>query len=294
VFLRAAPLVEVLARVSPSHRARLLLLLAATLWSLAGVFIKFLALPPLTIVFYRSFFACLFFALFVRRGSALPGVPLFVSMVTYTAAISTFVTANTITTAANAIALQYTAPLFVFLIVRFFFREKIPRQSWVMLLCGLAGIGVIFAGSLGQPDAAGVIVALSSGLLFSFYMASMRFLGRVNAGTLTFLNNLACCLILLPFVWPQLTVSAHDGWAVAAMGIFQLGIPYWLFTKGVQKIPLQEASLIVLIEPVLNPLWVALAVGEVPSSATIVGGALIVTSLGLGTLWQRLRPVLGT
>lgn len=290
MFSRAAPFVEVLALASPSNRARLLLLLAAGLWSLAGVFIKFLSLPPLAIVFYRSLFACLFFAFFVRRSAALPAAPLLVSMASYTAAISTFVTANKITTAANAIALQYTAPLFVFLIVRFLFREKIARHSWVMLLCGLAGIGVICAGSIGQPDAAGVMVALSSGLLFSFYMASMRFLGRVDAGTLTFLNNLACCVILLPFVWPQLSLSFNQGWVVAAMGVFQLGIPYWLFAKGLQKIPLQEASLIVLIEPVLNPLWVALAIGEVPSTATLIGGTLIVASLGFGTLWQRLRP----
>ncbi len=290
MFPRAARFVEVLALASPSNRARLLLLLAATLWSLAGVFIKFLSLPPLAIVFYRSFFACLFFTFFVRRSASLPAAPLLASMATYTAAISTFVTANKITSAANAIALQYTAPLFVFIIVRFFFREKIARHNWLMLLCGLAGIGVICAGSIGQPDAAGVMVALSSGILFSFYMASMRFLGRVNPGTLTFLNNLACCLILLPFVWNQLALSLTEGWTVAAMGVFQLGIPYWLFAKGLQKIPLQEASLIVLIEPVLNPLWVALAVGEVPSTATIVGASLIVASLGLGTLWQRLWP----
>jgi len=270
------------------YQARLVLLLAAILWSLAGVFIKFLALPPLTIVFYRSLFASLFFTLFIRKSTAMHRAPLFVAMASYTAAISAFVSANKITTAANAIALQYTAPLFVFTIVHFLFREKITGVNWMSLLFGMLGIGVICAGSAGQPDAAGVLIALLSGLLFSVYMVSLRFLTDMSAGTLTFLNNLACCLLLLPFVRSELALSWSAGWMVAVMGVVQLGIPYWLFSKGVQKIQIQEASLIVLIEPVLNPIWVALAVGEVPSRATLVGGCLIILGLGVRHLWQLL------
>jgi len=278
----AAPLDKTL------YRARLFLLLAAVLWSLAGIFIKFLALPPLTIVFYRSLFASLFFALFIRKSAAMPRAPLLIAMASYTAAISAFVSANKITTAANAIALQYTAPLFVFALVYFLFHEKIAGVSWVSLLFGMLGIGVICAGSAGQPDAAGVMIALLSGLLFSIYMVSLRFLKDVSAGTLTFLNNLACCLLLLPFVRSELALSWGEGWVVAVMGVVQLGIPYWLFSKGLEKIQLQEASLIVLIEPVLNPIWVALAVGEVPSRATLFGGSLIVLGLGARYLWQLL------
>ena len=268
------------------RRARLFLLLAAVLWSLAGIFIKFLSLPPLTIVFCRSFFAALFFAFFVRKSLAIPRGPLFVSMTSYTAAISTFVSANKITTAANAIALQYTAPIFVFAIVHFLFGEKISGVSWISLLFGMLGIAVICAGSAGQPDAAGVLIALLSGFLFSIYMVSLRFLKDVSAGTLTFLNNAACCLLLLPFVGFELALSLSEVWIVAVMGVVQLGIPYWLFSKGIEKIQLQEASLIVLIEPVLNPIWVALAVGEVPSKATLIGGSLIVLGLAVRYLWQ--------
>ena len=210
-------------------------------------------------------------------------------MVSYTAAISAFVSANKITTAANAIVLQYTAPIFVFVIVHFLFHEKIAARTWVSLLIGMLGIGVICIGSAGQPDAAGVAVALLSGLFFAVYMVSLRFVKEVSAGTLTFLNNLACCLLLSPFVWSQLGLSARELGIVAVMGIVQLGIPYWLFSKGLEKVPVQEASLIVLIEPVLNPIWVALAVGEVPSQPTLVGGSLIVLSLGVRYLWQALK-----
>jgi drug/metabolite transporter (DMT)-like permease len=271
------------------RRARLALLLAAVLWSLAGIFIKFLSLPPLTIVFYRSLFASLFFAFFVRRSVAAPRVALLVSTLAYTAAISAFVSANKITTAANAIALQYTAPMFVFVIVHFLFGERITRASWISLVLGMLGIAVICVGSAGQPDAAGVMIALLSGLLFSIYMVSLRFLKEFNPGTLTFLNNLVCCLILLPLVGSELSLSLKEGWIVAVMGVVQLGIPYWLFSKGLEQISVQEASLIVLIEPVLNPIWVALIVGELPSGATIIGGICIVGSLGFRYLWHAAK-----
>jgi drug/metabolite transporter (DMT)-like permease len=286
----ATALSEITASDQHLRRARLALLLAAVLWSLAGIFIKFLSLPPLTIVFYRSLFAALFFAFFVRRSIAVPRVALLVSALAYTAAISAFVSANKITTAANAIALQYTAPMFVFVIVHFLFGEKITGASWISLVLGMLGIAVICVGSAGQPDAAGVMIALLSGLLFSIYMVSLRFLKEFNPGTLTFLNNLVCCLILLPLVGSELSLSLKEGWIVAVMGVVQLGIPYWLFSKGLEQISVQEASLIVLIEPVLNPLWVALIVGELPSGATLVGGLCIVGSLAFRYLRSSLNP----
>lgn len=286
----ATALNDITASSQHLRRARLCLLFAAVLWSLAGIFIKFLSLPPLTIVFYRSLFASLFFAFFVRRSIAVPRVALLVSAIAYTAAISAFVSANKITTAANAIALQYTAPMFVFMIVHFLFGEKITGASWISLVSGMLGIAVICAGSAGQPDAAGVMIALLSGLLFSIYMVSLRFLKQFNPGTLTFLNNLVCCLILLPLVGSELSLSLKEGWIVAVMGVVQLGIPYWLFSKGLEQISVQEASLIVLIEPVLNPIWVALIVGELPSGATLVGGLCIVGSLAFRYLRSSLNP----
>lgn len=265
--------------------ARLYLIIAAILWSLAGVFIKFLSVSPLTLVFYRSFFASVFFAFFVRKGVAPRAGVLLLSMVSYSAAITSFVSANRLTTAANAIILQYTAPIFVFVIVHFFFREKIAGPNWIALSLGMAGIGLIFTGSAGQPDAAGVTLALFSGLLFSIYMLTVRVLTQTNAGTLIFLNNVACCAFLIPFVREQLAVPLSEVLALAAMGVIQLGVPYWLFSKALEKVSIHEASLIVLIEPVLNPIWVAFAVGEVPSAITVIGGGLIVAGLTVRYGW---------
>ncbi len=262
-------------------QGRLYILLAGILWSLAGVFIKSLELHPLTIVFYRSLFASFFFLLFVRAKSWRPGVPLVVSVASYTAAISSFVWANKLTTAANAIVLQYTAPIFVFLFVRLFFHEPVSRANLITLVAGMAGVGIIFAGSAGQPDSAGVMMAVLSGFLFSVYMTNLRFLKNVDPGFLTLLNNLVCGLALFPLVGSQLSLSPAQALALAIMGVIQLGIPYFLFSKGLETVSLQEASLIVLIEPVLNPIWVAFVVGEFPSVATLVGGGIILLSLGL-------------
>lgn len=265
--------------IKGDFQGRGLILLAGLLWSLGGLFIKSLDLPALTISFYRSLFAALFFLLFVRKVYWSPDGPVLVSAASYTAAITSFVWANKLTTAANAIVLQYTAPIFVFLFVRFLFRETITRLNLMTLLVGMAGVSVIFAGSADEPDLPGVIVAIASGLLFAVYMTNLRFVRAVDPIVLTFVNNLACSAVLFPFILSQPRPSPEQLLALAAMGVFQLGIPYFLFSKGLEKISLQEASLIVLIEPVLNPIWVAWVVGEIPSGFTLLGGGIILVSL---------------
>ena len=266
-------------------RGRLLILVTAVLWSLAGVFIKALELHPLTIVFYRSLFAALFFIPLVRRKSWTINLPVLVSALSYTAAISLFVSANKLTTAANSIVLQYSAPIFVFIFARIFFREAISKLNLLTLIAGTVGVVVIFAGSAGLPDMNGVGIALLSGLFFSIYMTNLRFLKETEPAYLTLANNLACSIVLLPWVQSQLALTAVEAATLCVMGVIQLGIPYFLFCKGLEKVSLQEASLIVLVEPVLNPIWVALVFGEIPSRPTLIGGGIILVSLGFRYGW---------
>ena len=274
-----------------ADRGRLLILAAAMLWSLAGVFIKFLDLHPLTIVFYRSLFAALVFAPFVRRGDWRLSTAMIVSALSYTAAISAFVAANKLTTAANAIVLQYTAPVFVFFFTRLVWGEKISRLNGLALVVAMIGVAVISLDSVGEPELIGVALALLSGLLFAVYMINLRRVQNVHPVYLTWINNLACALLLLIVVESRLALSLSQAVILAVMGAVQLGLPYFLFSKGLQNLSLQEASLIALIEPVLNPLWVALTVGEIPSTATLTGGTMILMGLGVRYLWPILhRP----
>jgi drug/metabolite transporter (DMT)-like permease len=149
----------------------------------------------------------------------------------------------------------------------------------------MIGVAIIFLGSAGEPDMAGVLLALLSGALFAAYMLNLRRTQAVSPVYLTWINNAVCALLLLFVVKSQLGLTSAQLGIVAVMGAVQLGLPYFLFSKGLQTVPLQEASLIALIEPVLNPLWVALTVGEIPSLATLAGGGLIVAALVVRYLW---------
>lgn len=271
------------------QRGRLLILAAALLWSLAGVFIKFLDLHPLSIVFYRSLFASLVFVPFVQRSQLQVSPAIVVSVLSYTAAISAFVAANKLTTAANAIVLQYTAPVFVFLFTRLFWGEKISKLNGGALVVAMLGVAIIASDSAGEPEMAGVLLALLSGVLFAVYMVNLQRTQEVHPVYLTWINNLVCALLLLLVVKSRLALSLDQAVTLAVMGAVQLGMPYFLFSKGLRTVPLQEASLIALIEPVLNPLWVAVIVGEIPSAATLVGGGIILLGLGARYLW----PILG-
>jgi drug/metabolite transporter, DME family len=277
------------ASYSQVAQGRWLILSAAFLWSLAGVFIKFLDVPPLSIVFYRSLFAGLVFTPFLRRNGRPISAPILVSALTYTAAISSFVAANKLTTAANAIVLQYTAPIFVFLFSGLVLKEKIAKLNGFALAVSMIGVGIISLDSAGQPDMAGVLLALLSGLLFAAYMINLRRTSEINPVYLTWINNMVCALLLLFVVKSQLWLTSTQLWILIVMGAVQLGMPYFLFSKGLHTVSLQEASLIALIEPVLNPLWVALVVGEIPSRATVTGGGMILLGLGVRYVWPLLR-----
>ncbi len=253
--------------------------LAALFWSLAGVFIKLLDRQPLTIVFYRSVFAALVFVPFLRRTHWSFDFSILVSVISYSAAITAFVSANKLTTAANAIVLQYTAPIFVFLYSRLIRGEKITKPYAVALGVSMTGVAIISSDKAGEPEMAGVILALLSGFFFAIYMVNLPKTNEASPVYLTWLNNTVCALLLLPFVKSRLAVSLEQGSILFAMGAVQLGLPYFFFSKGLLTVPLQEAALIALIEPVLNPLWVALTVGEIPSLFTIAGGSMILLGL---------------
>ena len=270
-------------------RGRRFVFLAAVLWSLGGVFIKFLHLSALTIVFYRSFFAALVFLPFVRWTGVSARVPIVVSVISYSAAITAFVTANKLTTAANAIVLQYTAPLFVFLYSRVVLKQRITKPYATALAVSMAGVAIISFSSAGRPEMAGVVLAISSGVFFAVYMVNLPNVNETSPLYLTWLNNVVCALILLPLVKSQLAVSLGEACVLLVMGGVQLALPYYFFSQGLLTLSLQEAALIALIEPVLNPLWVALAIGETPSLSTLAGGSMILLGLSVRYLWPVIK-----
>ena len=167
--------------------------------------------------------------------------------------------------------------------------EKISRLNGLALGVAMLGVAIISFDSAGEPEMAGVLLALLSGVLFAAYMINLGRTKNVSPVYLTWVNNIVCALLLLFVVRSRLALSLNQAIILAVMGAVQLGMPYFLFSKGLETVSLQEASLIALIEPVLNSLWVALTVGEIPSRATLAGGAMILLGLGVRYLW----PLLG-
>jgi len=271
---------------------RLLVLAAVLLWSTSGLFVRSGAFDvwpeaergPL-LAFWRALFAGGLLLPFVRRprwkASLLP------MTLSFSLMNATYLSALTLTSAANAIWLQSTAPLWVFLVGVTLLGEPFRRRDVAPLLCGLAGIGVILffeirealAGSRGSSPL-GIGLGLISGVSYAGVVLALRRLRGEDSAWLVALNHLAAAAVMLPYVvyldrWPapgQLPL-------LAAFGIVQMGLPYVLFARSLRHVTSQEATLIGLLEPLLMPLWVWLFVGEIPASWTLAGGALILAGL---------------
>ena len=284
-------------------QGRLLVLLAAVMWSTSGFFAKaplFADWPleprgPL-LAFWRALFALLVLVPLVRQPRwtwrIVPMVLLFAGM------NFTYLSAMTQTSAANAIWMQSPAPIWVFLIGVFWMGERIARGDWTMFACGAAGVAIILAGEMRatEPSMRGVLYGLVSGAFYGGVVLSIRHLRELNSAWLVTLNHAATAVVLLPLVlyhniWP----SGQQWFYLAGFGMFQMGIPYLLFAQGVRKITGHEAAGIGLLEPVLVPVWVFLAWRHDPSyrgpaTWTLIGGGLILCGLLLKYRSHSPRP----
>lgn len=261
------------------------LVCAAALWSLNGPLIKLLnehgsGLPGVTIACYRSLLGGLLFLPFAAtRWSALrrvrPAWPV-ASVATFTLMAVAFVIATTMTAAANAIILQYTAPIFVFALSPLLLGERPRLGDGLTLLVSLAGVGVILAF---QPPGqlAGVLVALLSGLGYGLLIVTLRGLREVDPLVVVSMNFLGSGLLLLPAaaLFGTLYLTPGQFGLVVLMSAVQFALPYALFSWALRRVEAHSASLIALLETVLNPLWTFLVIGERVPAATLAGGPLV-------------------
>ena len=276
-----------------------LLLLAALLWSLSGVFAKNDAIEaiPLTsrgplLACYRAFFAAAFLAPFVRWRTVRLRSAMAPMAISYALMNMFYVTALTHTTAAAAIFLQYTAAAWAAVLGWLLLRERAGRGDLFALGCAVAGIAVIVGSESGRDQLFGNLIGLGSGLTYAGVIIGLRALRNEDAFWLVTLNNLVAGLVLLPWIGTiDISLDATQ-WSIAAgFGVLQLGVPYVLFAKAVRNVPAHEATLLVILEAVLNPVWVWIFVGERAPLATWVGGGLIVAGLIIRyTVFARRSP----
>jgi drug/metabolite transporter (DMT)-like permease len=268
--------------------ARLYLLLGAALWSSGGYFIKEIDTGALSITFYRCLFSAAWLLPFMK-GRALPRAPdAIVSIALFTGLLALYVGSTKETTAANAIFLQYTAPIYVILLAPWVLRERIRVIDGVPLSICLAGIAVLFLGNQGSGDSGGLWMGLGSGAFYGLFLLWLRRTRYADPIAVTFVNCLGVAIVLAPFA-SVFDVGGSDIGLLALMGLVQFALPYVFFTTGLRHVRSAEASLIALAEPVLNPIWVALLLGEEPTLATVLGGAVIISGLALRYLFLR-RP----
>lgn len=261
--------------------ARLLVLAAALLWSTSGLFVKapyFRGWPGEVLACWRALFACLVLWPLVRRPrwtwKLLPMSLVFAGM-NYT-----YLSAMVKGSAANAIWLQCTAPVWVLLAGVFFFGEHAHRRDWLMVAFAAGGVGLIlwFESHGAALDA--VLWGLVSGLFYAGVVLSLRLLRDHDPVWLAAINHLVTLFVLAPLTIGGPYVPGGIQWLfLAGLGIVQMGLPYVLFAHSLKQIPGHEAASIGLVEPLLVPLWVFLAWGDRPAWWTIAGGGLILIGL---------------
>jgi drug/metabolite transporter (DMT)-like permease len=283
------------ASISLAH-GRMCVVLAALLWSTSGAFTKLLTQPtgfgldqpaidPLQIAFGRALFAGLALLPLLRRADLSFRPAMLGTAICFAAMNALYVTAMAIGSAANAVFLQYTAPMWMALVSIFWLKEPADRRTLFALAASMIGVAVIVVGGWGDGDklvAAGI--AVGSGVAYAGVLIGLRVLRASSSRWLTIFNHLFAAFALAPslvFFW-KATLSPAQLVALFLFGSVQMALPYWLVARGLRRVSSQEAGMLTLLEPLLNPLWAFLIYpqqSETPSFYTLIGGACILAAL---------------
>jgi len=270
---------------------RMMVLAAALLFSTGGAAVKMTSLTAWQVACLRSGIAAI--TLFVLLPSVRRGWSMRTMLVScaYAATMISFVLANKLTTAANAVFLQSTAPLYILLVGPLLLHESTHRRQLLFMVALAVGMVMIFAGGQAEFDTApeplrGNVVGLMTGIFWAFTIIGLRWLGKdqpgeqVSTGAAVAVvgGNLIACLATLPVALPMKGLSLTDWASVSFLGVFQIAVAYAFLVRGVRRVSALEVSLLVLIEPVLSPVWAWLLHGERPSALALAGGFLIIAA----------------
>ena len=265
------------------------LVLAAICWSFGGLLIKAVEWPGLAVAGGRGLVAALFLFLLHGRLRLRFSWPMVLGAVAYAACSLLFVSANKLTTAANAILLQYTAPVWVALFSAWLLREPARRSDWWTIFCVLGGMSLFFADRLELAHTLGNVLAIAAGVAFAGMAVALRRQKDGSPVESIILGNLLAFLVGLPAIVTAPSLPATGWFTLLALGVVQLGTAYWLYSRAIRHVSALEAVLLPVLEPILNPLWVLLALGEKPSAYALVGGAIVLVAVSVRA-WMGLRP----
>jgi drug/metabolite transporter (DMT)-like permease len=256
----------------------ILLVVTAILWSLSGVLVKSTEWNPLAISGVRSAFAIPVMLLFTGRPQVTFSGGQIGAAIAYSGTMIFFVLATRMTSAANAIFLQYTAPIYVAAVSHWWLKERGLRSDWLTIPVALGGITLFFLDRLSVSGFWGNIFGLLSGIAFAATAIFLRTERAASPATALLMGNILTVLITAPvivsapFPWPELP-------KLLFLGTVQLGLSYGLYSVAIKRVTALEATLLPLLEPVLNPVWVALAVGEIPGPWALIGGSIVLLAV---------------
>jgi drug/metabolite transporter (DMT)-like permease len=264
-------------------KAILYIVLAATLLSTGGVILKFVDMNPMAIASSRGIISAIVVWLYLKKPNFTFSKPQIIGAFSYAMMVTGFIVANKLTTATNAVVLQFTAPIWIVILGVWILKEKASWYDIVSIFIVSAGMILFFIDDVGGGTLAGNIVAIFSGLALAGSTIGMRMQKEGSPVETTLLGHIITVIIGLPFLFSvNFTITNIIG--ILLLGIFQLGIAYILYATAVKYLTALEVILIMFLEPILNPIWVMLIHGETPSKFSLIGGTIIIVTVALRSI----------
>ena len=265
-----------------------ILAMAATaiLWSIAGLFIKIIDWNPFAIAGIRSLIASIIIFLYLKHPRIHLSFPQIAASIANAATMLLFVSANKTTTAANAILLQYCAPVLTVFISAIFLKERTRVEHFAAFPLVVAGMIFMFFDELSEGKLFGNVLAIMSAITFSFYFVFMRMQkdgSPLESILMSHWLTAGICIIISLFL-PVPHVTLKSLVAITVLGVVQIGLSAILFSIAIKRVSAVQANLIAVIEPVFNPIWVFFAIGEAPGIHALIGGGIIVLAVTIASI----------
>ncbi len=273
------------------YKGIILAAIASSMWSTGGIFVKLVDWNPVSIAGMRSLVAALVMLAYIKKPKLTKSKPQILGAIATCTTMLFFIVANKLTTSANAILLQYTAPIFVAILGVWILKEKIRWYDIVSIIIVFLGMLLFFIDNVNIGNTLGNIIAILSGFSLACMTISLRLQKDGSAMDTTFFGNILTFIIAIPFIFSALP-DMKSLIIIVIMGVFQLGIPYIFYVNSIKYLTALEAILITVMEPLLNPLWVYLFAGEKPGTYAIVGGIVVIVTVMLrGIYVSKLESV---
>ena len=254
------------------------LIVTGLLWSMGGLLIKNVDSNPLAISGMRSIIAAVVILIALGKPKFTWSFAQIASAVAYTATVILFVSANKMTTAANAILLQSTAPIYVALLSAWVLKEKAMLLDWITIVTVFGGMALFFFEKLDTRGMVGNVMAVASGVTFALFNIFMRLQKDGSPVESVLLGNILAAAVGIPFLSGSL--PSLSGWvSLIILGVAQLGLSYIFYSEAIKHSTALEAILILMIEPILSPVWVFLFMGEIPGRLPMMGGAIVIGAI---------------